>query len=266
MYYDLANERFEIINRETWYDAGNEFDFTQYIDKESYTISPNTSIKEFKFDFEKGEDFIAEEFAQRVGRRYGDVMYDVGSYFGETYEVDIPFTCAHGTEVVTTDLNGTITFQSDIVANMLVDDSFGKADSGFRIMYFSEQTSLLATWAIREDNAPATVYTSTNYAKFDAVDFNNEQAFTFNTEFGYDGVLYDTTLLSQNYSDYVNRLYNKDVRLIEITAYIPYSIMRTLQMNDKIVIGARPYLLNSLDIDLTTGKTKMKIINFIEDV
>lgn len=266
IYFDQANERFEIVNRDTWYDSGNVFDFTEYIDKDSYTIKPNAQIKEFDFGFEDAEDFVANEFTLRVGRSYGDTRYDVGSYFGSVYDVDFPFTCAYGTEVVTSDANGTITFQSDIVANMMVDDAFGRVKSGYRIMYFSGQTSLLATWALREDNTPTNVYTSTNYAKFDAIDFNNEIAFTFNSEYGFDGVLYETNLLTAYYANYVNRLYNKDVRVIEITAYIPYSIMRTIQMNDKIVIGARPYLLNSLDIDLTTGKTKMKIINFIEDV
>lgn len=264
IYYNEALEQFEIVKRKDWYDAGNSFDLTKYVDKESYTVKPNAQIKEFIFDFKESEDFIANEFKLRTGRFYGNTRYDLGSYFGSVYDVDIPFTCAYGTEVVTTDANETITFQSGIVANMMVDDSFGKVDAGFRIMYYGGQESILATWALREDNTPTNVYTSTNYAQFDAIDVNNAIAFTFNSEYGYDTVLYDVNLLSENYADYVNRLYNKNVRIIEINANIPYSIMRTIELNDKVIIGAREYLISSLDINLTTGKTKLKAVNFIE--
>tara|TARA_R100000935_G_scaffold41369_1_gene63051 strand:+ start:3172 stop:5373 length:2202 start_codon:yes stop_codon:yes gene_type:complete len=68
-------------------------------------------------------------------------------------------------------------------------------------------------------------------------------------------------LFQQEYRTYIENVFNNSRRLTTVTAYLPYKIFSSIQLNDVIEIGQQPYWINSMMTDLTTGKTKFELLN-----
>jgi hypothetical protein len=260
IYYDEEQEKYRIFQREDYLSNGGQVDITDKVDISDKTIKPNDFYKKFEFEFEEPEDFLGKEYLRVNGRKFGDISYDYGSYFGDTYKLKLPFTAALGTEIVTTNDDGTVSFSSGLVANLCVDDSYGAVEPGLRIMYYTGQAIANDNYAIREENDTNNFIASTVYARFDAIDFFNNNLFAWNEEFGFDGTAYTGSLFANNYQDYVASLFSKTSRLVEVTAYLPYTVMREIELNDELLIAGQAYVINEMKINLMTGETKLKLL------
>ena len=71
------------------------------------------------------------------------------------------------------------------------------------------------------------------------------------------------TLFKTNYETYIQDVFNLQRRLTKVTAFLPYKIFSSLQLNNKIQLGQNNYNINSLTTDLTTGKTKFELLNTV---
>lgn len=264
IYYDEEQEKYRIFQREDYLSNGGQVDITDKVDISDKTIKPNDFYKKFEFEFEEPEDFLGKEYLRVNGRKFGDISYDYGSYFGDTYKLKLPFTAALGTEIVTTNDDGTVSFSSGLVANLCVDDSYGAVEPGLRIMYYTGQAIANDNYAIREENDTNNFIASTVYARFDAIDFFNNNLFAWNEEFGFDGTAYTGSLFANNYQDYVASLFSKTSRLVEVTAYLPYTVMREIELNDELLIAGQAYVINEMKINLMTGESKLKLLRRAE--
>ena len=74
------------------------------------------------------------------------------------------------------------------------------------------------------------------------------------------------TLFQTEYRTYIENVFNNSRRLTTVTAYLPYKIFSSLELNDIIEIGQQHYWINSLTTDLTTGKTKFELLNKLKGI
>ena len=62
--------------------------------------------------------------------------------------------------------------------------------------------------------------------------------------------------------------YNYDNRLTKVSAYLPKSKLiqggQQIELSDIIIINDNKYRINSMNIDLTTGKTDFELINYYD--
>ena len=71
------------------------------------------------------------------------------------------------------------------------------------------------------------------------------------------------TLFETKYKSYIEDVFNNQRRLTKVTAFLPYKIFSSLQLNDKIQLGQNNYRINSLKTNLTNGKTEFELLNTI---
>ena len=71
------------------------------------------------------------------------------------------------------------------------------------------------------------------------------------------------TLFQTDYKEYIQDVFNVRRRLLKVTAYLPMKVYYNLQLNDLIQLGQDSYKINSMQTDLTTGKTEFELLNTI---
>ena len=71
------------------------------------------------------------------------------------------------------------------------------------------------------------------------------------------------TLFQTKYKTYIEDVFNSQRRLTKVTAFLPYKIFSSLELNDTIQLGQNNYRINSLKTNLTNGKTEFELLNTI---
>ena len=266
MYWDKLQSKFIIKHRSDWFNAGVEIDISEYVDITNNTLAPPTFYKTYGFEFEKGEDFRNDQYLKSVGRGYGSAFFDTGNYFGSQYKSKNPFTSNIWGEVVTRLPNGTITVSSDLAWFASIDGSFAPVDPGVRLMYYNgSHANTAGTYVVADINGNKSA-TATNYNLF----LNNLQADSINIAFNAEldfhasgGTVVAGNLFTEFYQDYVASIYNPNVRRRTITAYIPYNQLKTIELNDTLLIDGVSYLIDSMKVNLLSSKVVFDLINKI---
>ena len=71
------------------------------------------------------------------------------------------------------------------------------------------------------------------------------------------------SLYNSFYSDYVGDIFSPQRRVYNFDAVIPNFVLAQINLNDRLIIGNRRYIINSINSNLTTQKTKLELINDI---
>ena len=74
------------------------------------------------------------------------------------------------------------------------------------------------------------------------------------------------TLYALYYRDYLVNLYNPKNRLVKVKTILPVSLLTQLQLNDRLIIRDKRYLINEMQSDLTTGDVNFTLINDFAEV
>lgn len=266
MYWDVENRKFIIKNREAWYAEGVEIDISDNLDTAKSKIKPPTFYKEYSFEFAEALDFRNIEYKGINNRGYGGSNFSTGMYAGDTYTNKSPFTPSIWVEVVTEAANGTISFSSDVATTQSIDDSFAPVESGTRLMYYNGSKTAAGSYKV-VDYAGTSGGSNTTYNFFaSALVSDSNLNLAFNSELDFKssgGVLLENSLYTRFYADYINTIYNQNVRRLNISANIPYNKLKSIKINDTIVINRTRFLIDGITVDLTTNRATFDLINKI---
>ena len=69
------------------------------------------------------------------------------------------------------------------------------------------------------------------------------------------------TIYALYYRDYLVNLYNPKNRLVKVKTILPVSLLTSLQLNDRLIIRDKRYMINEMQSDLTTGDVSFTLIN-----
>lgn len=263
MYWDPENTEFVIKGREQWYQDGNTIDITKNIDTSKSKIKPPTFYKEYSFSFEEGKDFRNEQFKEVNNRVYGTSSYDTQLTTGDTYQNKNPFTPTIWAELVQQTPNGSITFESDVASNQTVDASFSRIDPGVRLMYYNGSKTASGNFKVVDYTDTSAGAANTYNFFISALVSEGNLNLAYNTQLDFQasgGVELDKNLFTEFYQNYVESIYNQNVRRLNISAYIPYNKLKTIQVNDTIVINNVSYFIDGFTVDLTTNKATFDLI------
>jgi uncharacterized protein (DUF2249 family) len=69
------------------------------------------------------------------------------------------------------------------------------------------------------------------------------------------------TLYALYYRSYLVNLYNPKNRLVKVKTILPVSLLTQLQLNDRLIIRDKRYMINEMQSDLTTGEVNFTLIS-----
>ena len=240
---------FNIEQLENWYFDGTTIDITRHCISDEITIDRVKPYKKIKFAYEASESILNTEYLAIGTRPYGDLNHDLEND-GDDYNVQLPFENMLFSKLATNLLVG-YSLKSDLkpyipkpmivydYGTILTTAGFHLHNGGGSTNYtdynmFSQDTSILSS-----------IYT---------LNFGPEQsAFTNNIE--------PNTLFTTYYQAYLNNIYSQKARSLKIKAKLPISLLTSLNLNDRLVIRDKRYIINRMNIDLTLGEVDFDLMN-----
>ena len=248
-----------------FYRIGNSYDISKYIDISRSTVDSALPFKEIFFKYKDTKTILAEQHLQEISDvEWGGVEYTTDNDLsGEIYKVEPPFHHAKYEKLLN---SSNISDSSDVQFGYFVTDN-EEAYLGSPLLYYIvPQTSGIRISYVREGNlinSPAlegSINMPSNSKSFDPE--VSEANIHFNAEINeFAGVEFEDTLFKRYYEKYIQSVFNQRNRLTKVTAYLPVSILREIALNDTIIINGRSYIINSMQINVNTGKTSFELLN-----
>jgi hypothetical protein len=253
---------FEFIPVELWYQNGNEIDLTEYVEAENIEISKPNLFKKIDFKHEKSENILNTNYRNfNENQEYGDLFFDnPNSAFTEIYEVKTPFEDVMwerttGTNFLTTTmwnkdrqpytpkpilmyLNGS----ENLGENWYMIDGLGNYGQSLNYIRFSNEIQLAAT----------------DLSYLQTLNWGSENS-VWNLNNAPNG------LYQQFYSQYINNLYNQRTRVLKVKAQLNTFLQTSMQLNDRIILSNKRYLINTMTTELTSGEVNLELINDFRD-
>ena len=98
---------------------------------------------------------------------------------------------------------------------------------------------------------------------FDLLDIPNF-TINFNAELStYNYNLMENSLYKNYWEDYITDIFSEKRRVYNLEAVLPLSIQRQLELNDRLIINDRRYLINNIKSNLLNNKVRLELVNDI---
>ena len=262
-----AENTFEFIPLEKWYQDGDEIDITKFIQQSELEIGKPKLYKRIDFKHETSENVLNNEFRSlNNNQEYGDLFYEnPNSSYSENYEVKTPFEDIMWERYTnTTFLTATFwnkSFQAYTPKPVLLYDNgieFPKVGSTLTDIY----------WTDGVDD-----YTIDRYRRFsnEIQLAGSDLSYLQTLNWGVENSVWNLTfapngLYQRFYSQYILNLYNQRTRVIKAKGNFNPYLLASLKLNDRVIVSNKRYIINTLTTDLTTGEVELELLNDFRDI
>ena len=247
--YSIKDKEYWLEPLDDWYSKGAVVDISQYTDVTSIEMERMPLYKKIQFKFQDSECFLNKNFSQTYNRNYGDTTYQY-NYDGGEFTIEVPFE-----NLLQSKYTGTHEIQLGYSLNGEFSPYIPKPVLLYQ--YDNQATS----FKIHNDGGGHA--TISNYTPFGQdLEFNSSDiTLNFAPE---TSTLLNTpvqnTQFSQYYFSYLYNLYNLKQRLVNVKTNLPTSLITNLQLNDRLIIRDKRYIINEMKSNLNTGDVDFQLI------
>jgi len=247
--YSIKDGEYWVEPLDDWYSKGAVVDISQYTDVTSIEMERMPLYKKIQFKFQDSECFLNKNFSQTYNRNYGDTTYQY-NYDGGEFTIEVPFE-----NLLQSKYTGTHEIQLGYSLNGEFSPYIPKPVLLYQ--YDNQATS----FKIHNDGGGQA--TISNYTPFGQdLEFNSSDiTLNFAPE---TSTLLNTpvqnTQFSQYYFSYLYNLYNLKQRLVNVKTNLPTSLITNLQLNDRLIIRDKRYIINEMKSNLNTGDVDFQLI------
>ena len=253
---------FTVKTLDSYYSNPTVFDITKYVDIKDTTIGSMIPYNVVKFTNSDHKTYTASLSEQLNGHPFGELEYkgeDTGQWIGSSYEISIPFQKMRYNRI------------SNLATQIKIDAQFGwfanadqKPYKGKPLLHYVERIANgdAIAWSKASGvfNNLTTYHVPLNSRNLVAT----QQSLNFKAETDeYAGIQNSVTLFETYHRNTYEHLFAKNQRLVSVTAHLPLSIMLQYSLADIFVIGDVRYKINSISTNLTSGKSKLELLNEI---
>jgi len=265
-----SGEDIKVEDLQTWYIEGNILDVTPYIDTRTKEVDRGVIFKEIDFKFEESDQILADEFNQTNNRGFGDDTFELYTDESQTEKLE-------GKTLKIESIFENPVFERLLDLNNNDDTSIMycpyfnrdiKSISGNPFMLYGISTDVSSNPIGFEgvgssyDEINTSVIMPSHTRQIDVESFG----LNFHAEFNeYTGNLNEDNIISRFYLDYITDIFSNKRRTYKFKAILPYSILNTLKLNDRLIIGNTRYIINKMTSNLTKREDSLELINDIYD-
>lgn len=259
----INDNEYYIDTLNTWYTNGNTYDITQYVSIEKIPISSTERLNEISFTYEEPNTILALNHHNTTNKYFGDLSYEVlgndgEKIDGEEFKIELPFEQIIYERLYDTFNNELTNFQYGLAT-----DEEGEKTDHEPFLYYIKRAYISDTpILIDAGNNTTKIVTECNTAHH--VDNNTGQSITFGAEQdSYTGGVVTKSLYKTYYEDYITDIFSAKRRVFKYTTKLPEFLLTKINLNDKLVIDGTRYLINNMEINLTTNITELELLNDI---
>lgn len=256
----VDERQFQVLPLEDWYNNGTTIDVTKYMDAETADIGRVPLFRNIGFKYQKSESFANKEYFAISNSEYGDTN-NTYNYDGGDYVIEQPFENLLFVESVGT------TPTDKAILGYFLNQNYQSYIPKPTLLYLYGNTGTLPV-PIQFYNG-TTYVNMTNYTLFGQDVLVGTDNYSLN--FGADNsiILQQTIqngLFATYYFNYLSNLYNLKQRLTTIKAMLPLSVITNLQLNDRLIIRDKRYVINDIKLELTSGEATLTLYNDFRDI
>jgi hypothetical protein len=247
--YSITDGEYWVEPLDDWYSKGAVLDVSEYVDVSTIEHARMPLYKKIAFKFQDSECFLNKNFSQTFSRSYGDTTYQY-NYDGGEFVVEVPFE-----NLLQQKFNGTQVLQVGYSLN----SEFAPYIPKPVLLYQYRNQECDFKWA-NDGGGHSTVVDYTPFGQdllYNNTDYTLNFAPETSTLLNYP---IQNTLFANYYFSYLYNLYNLKQRLVSVKAKLPVSLLTGLQLNDRLVIRDRRYIINEMKTNLTTGDADLQLI------
>jgi len=254
-----SNNSFAFIPLDDWYNKGKLVDITNYIDTKDITIKRPKLFKRIDFKHQKSGQILNERFREGNGLDlgYGDLAttYDID---GGELKVETQFDNLMFERLTDRSTDELTNVQVGKSIDKNLQPYIGKPYIFYRAGYQFYDTP------IKADGNPDLDYTWFTSTENDSFIDQVTQSVNFSADvstFLYSEIT--NNLFSNYWQDYISDLYSTKRRLGNYRAQLPIGKIIDINLNDRIQISDKAYIINSMKSNLTTGEVNYELLNYI---
>jgi hypothetical protein len=245
---------YEIVPLDDWYGAGAVIDITEFTDKTEIGIDRVKLYKKIGFAFEQSNSLMNKAFFEQGLKEYGNTEYQY-PYDGGEFTIKVPFENLLFNQFVD---SGTPT---GLQVGYSLDSAFAPYIPKPCLLYKYGGINLVDHIHFTDG---ASHNTTNDYTMFGQDLTDN--GIKYSTNFAPETSSYWLTPIQQSifatyYFPYLTNLFNPKNRLTTIKANLPVSILTGLQLNDRLIIRDKRYLINEMKTNLVSGETTFQLLN-----
>jgi hypothetical protein len=233
-----------------WYASGNVFDITNFTESTNVDIGRVKLYKKISFRYKPSESILNKFYLQTGLKEYGNTEQPY-PYDGGELNIDVPFE-----NLMFSKYTGT-----NIQVGFSINSSLAPYIPKPCILYFGQ--TVVATNPIYIKDIYGNL--ACNSVQIFGQDTNVggvDYSLNFSPETStYLGIPIQQSLFATYYFDYLANLFDPKNRLTNVKAVLPISILTTLKLNDRLIIGNKRYIINDFKTKLTTGETTFNLLN-----
>jgi hypothetical protein len=238
--FGTSVNNFTLQPLDEWYNSGAIVDITKYTDIDSIDVDRIKLYKKISFKYLESESFMNKNFKSLYFRDYGNTNssfdYDGGEYSVEVPFENLMFQKFTGTQLqVGYHLNET--FQSYVPKPTLL-YMYDQKPCSFKFWNGTTHVTVTEYMPFGQDAIIQGVNHSLN--------FSADQSTLLN-------VPISNSLFAEYYFGYLTNLYNIKNRLIHVKTNLPISLLTNLNLNDRLIIRDKRYVINEMKSNLRTG-------------
>ena len=246
--YSITDGEYWVEPLDDWYSKGAVVDVSEYIDVSSIELSRMPLYKKISFKYQDSECALNKYFLTTFNKAYGDTSYQY-NYDGGEFTIQLPFENLLQQKFTGTDLQ--------------VGYSLNKEFSPYvpKPVLLYQYQNLDCNFKLKNDGGGH--YTIGNYTPFGQDLLSNNTNYTLNFAPETSTLLdypIQNTLFANYYFSYLYNLYNLKQRLTSVKAKLPVSLLTGLELNDRLLIRDRRYIINEMKTNLTTGDVDLQLI------
>lgn len=246
--YSITDGEYWIEPLDDWYSKGAVVDVSKYVDITTIEHERMPLYKKIAFKYQDSECVLNKYFSTTFSKAYGDTSYQY-NYDGGEFTIELPFE-----NLLQQKFTGT-----NLQVGYSLNGEFAPYIPKPVLLYQYRNQDCDFKW----QNDASTHTTVTDYTPFGQdLQYNGTQ-YTLNFAAETSTLLntpIQNTLFANYYFSYLYNLYNIKQRLVNIKAKLPVSLLTGLQLNDRLVIRDRRYIINEMKTNLTTGDVDLQLI------
>lgn len=245
--YGTAENVYQLEPLDDWYSQGAIVDISQYTDVTNIDIDRMKLYKKISMKYQEGEGFLNKQFSQLFARQYGDTSYQY-NYDGDEFTLAVPFENLLQNKFTGTDLQVGYSLNNEFAPYIPKPILLYQYDNKDVDFYFNDGTS----------TDPIVNYTPFGQdLRYNLTDYTLNFAPDISTMLN---VPVQQTLFAAYYFSYLYNLYNLKQRIVKVKTILPISLLTGLQLNDRLLIRDKRYIINSMQSNLTTGEVNFELI------
>jgi hypothetical protein len=253
-----------------WYAAGVQTNYQNEFDITDYAIGRPSLYREIEFKYQETQQILGYQYE----RTYGDGFGDLRAFFtfdGEEFIVELPFECPLF-ERLTNQNGGALTdvlvYKS--ITNEANEDGTFNPYLGAPIVFYAyfddydisgTAVSFVDSDGTTERRVNGCWYANTSN-RYQSAGASNSICFGSDID-PYHLASVNKNLYQEYWEDYITDLYAKPRRIYRIDAVLPLGKMVNLEMNDIVIWNNSKYIINNVQLNLTTGKATFELLNVV---